>query len=175
MVRTRLVAQGLNCKEYSGICNAFKKIYLNEGPRVLFRGLTPTFIQVAPHAGVQFMCYKFFDGLYRTFVETDKSSYTFVGSTLAGSLSGLVAKVFIYPLDLMKKRLQIQGFKGNRNEFGKKFVCRNMFDGIFKIYSAEGILGLFKGLSPSLFKAVVTTALHFNTYELICKVLIQFH
>lgn len=175
MVRTRLVAQGLNSKEYSGICSAFRKIYLKEGIAVLFRGLSPTILQVAPHAGVQFMCYKFFDDLYRTFVGTDKSSYTFVGSTLAGSLSGLVAKVFIYPLDLMKKRLQIQGFKGNRKEFGKEFVCRNMFDCILKIYLAEGVLGLFKGLSPSLLKAVVTTALHFNTYELVCKVLIQFH
>jgi solute carrier family 25 thiamine pyrophosphate transporter 19 len=38
---------------------------------------------------------------------------------MCGSLAGLVAKVVVYPLDLSKKRLQVQGFEEARLHFGR--------------------------------------------------------
>lgn len=38
---------------------------------------------------------------------------------LAGSAAGFLAKAGIYPLDLAKKRLQVQGFEIARTKFGK--------------------------------------------------------
>ncbi|XP_044255563.1 mitochondrial thiamine pyrophosphate carrier [Tribolium madens] len=167
VVRTRLVAQSENHKVYSGILQAFTSILKNEGFFVLYRGIWPTFIQVAPHAGAQFMCYKLFDSIYKYLVNSQNTTLT--SSLVSGSLAGLFAKTVVYPFDLAKKRLQIQGFEQGRVEFGQFFKCRGLNDCLIRIYKVEGLSGLFKGLSPSLIKAVVTTALHFSSYELICK------
>ncbi|KAF2881021.1 hypothetical protein ILUMI_25169 [Ignelater luminosus] len=171
VVRTRLVAQSERNKLYLSVTGAFKHIIKNESVLVLYKGLLPTFIQVAPHAGVQFMCYKIFDGFYRSLVNIDNSVFTLPGSVVSGSLAGLVAKASIYPLDLVKKRMQIQGVEHHRREFGTVFVCKGMIDCFIKMYHTEGILGLFKGLNPSLVKAVVTTAIHFSSYECVCKII----
>lgn len=143
-------------------------IYFREGPIVLFRGLWPTLVQIAPHAGVQFMCYKLFDGWYKLLIQTNNET-TLSSSLVAGSLAGLCAKTSIYPFDLAKKRMQIQGFQEGRKSFGQTFHCKGLTDCLVKIYHMEGVPGYFKGLSPSLIKAVVTTALHFSSYEMICK------
>lgn len=165
------MAQSEQHKIYSGISDAAKQIYLKEGKTVFFRGLTPTIIQVAPHAGAHFMAYNVLDSIYRSSVGLDSKTYSALGSVFAGGFSGLFAKTVIYPLDLMKKRLQVQGFQNHRIGFGKQFVCRGLLDCLRHTMKEEGMLGLFKGLSPSLYKAVFSSALHFGAYELICKII----
>jgi hypothetical protein len=57
----------------------------------------------------------------------DNEEYVYVsgtGSLICGSLAGVCAKTFVYPLDVARKRLQIQGFQHARVGFGK--VC-NIF------------------------------------------------
>lgn len=145
-------------------------IVRKEGPHTLFRGLWPTLLQIGPHAGVQFMCYKIFNDLYKqTFTATTET--TLSSSLVAGSLAGLCAKTVIYPFDLAKKRMQIQGFEEGRKHFGTFFKCKGFVDCLIRMYHVEGIKGYFKGLGPSLIKAVATTALHFSSYEMICKFL----
>lgn len=41
------------------------------------------------------------------------------GTLSCGSLAGICSKFMIYPLDVAKKRLQIQGFESSRKGFGK--------------------------------------------------------
>lgn len=163
------MAQSEQQKIYKGVVEAGISILRNEGPFVLFRGLLPTVLQIGPHAGAQFMCYKIFSDLYLKVIKTD--STTLSSSLMAGSLAGLCAKAFIYPFDLTKKRMQVQGFEEGRKSFGRLFVCRGFNDCLIRIYQLEGLAGFFKGLSPSLIKAVCTTALHFSSYEMICKIL----
>ena len=38
---------------------------------------------------------------------------------MSGSAAGACAKVCVYPLDVLKKRLQIRGFEKARQQFGK--------------------------------------------------------
>jgi solute carrier family 25 thiamine pyrophosphate transporter 19 len=169
VVRTRLVAQSEKHRVYSGTLEAFTSILKNEGFLVLYRGILPTFIQVAPHAGTQFMCYKVFNNIYK--YVTNSTTTSLLNSLISGSLAGLCAKTVVYPLDLAKKRMQIQGFEKGRLVFGEFFKCKGLNDCLFRIYEIEGFYGLFKGLSPSLVKAVFTTALHFSSYEMICQFL----
>lgn len=169
VLRTRLVAQSEQEKVYKGITEACYKILNNEGPLVFYRGLWPTLLQVGPHAGVQFMCYKLFDNLYKVLVKTESTSLS--SSIFAGSLAGLCAKCSVYPFDLAKKRLQIQGFEEGRKSFGRTFKCKGLQDCLVQIYRVEGVPGFFKGLQPSLVKAIFASAAHFSTYEMICKAL----
>lgn len=168
VVRTRLVAQSENMLIYKGTFNAFNTIVLQEGFLALYKGFLPTIIQIAPHAGVQFMTFKFFEKIYRKYVSEsiEKRSDVFTSGIICGSLSGLCAKTAVYPFDLCRKRLQIQGF--DRKIFGENFVCNGLIDCFRKTYRYEGLFGLSKGLAPSLIKAAATGAMHFSTYDLIC-------
>lgn len=101
--------------------------------------------------------------MYSNFVHDSTTSVT--GALIAGSSAGLVAKTIVYPFDLVRKRLQIQGFQHGRKGFGIFFHCEGMLDCFALTYKREGVNGLFKGLVPSQVKAAATTALHFTIYE----------
>lgn len=88
-----------------------------------------------------------------------------INSLVAGCLAGLVAKSIVYPLDLARKRMQIQGFEQSRAGFGNFFRCNGLTDCLLTTKKHEGIIGLFKGLGPSQYKAALMTAFHFTFYE----------
>lgn len=130
---------------------------------MFFYGLSPTVLQVGPHTGLQFLCYKKLSEVYNNCF-TD-GAYSIYGSLVAGGGAGLIAKTIVYPADLARKRLQIQGFEQGRYGFGEFFTCRGLYNCIWKTTKKEGLPGLFKGLIPSQLKAALTTALHFAVYE----------
>ncbi|KAI4483739.1 hypothetical protein M0804_007999 [Polistes exclamans] len=94
-----------------------------------------------------------------------ETNISFYNSLLSGAMAGLMAKTIVYPMDLARKRLQIQGFKNGRKGFGKFFECKGLIDCFRVTIRDEGAKGLFKGLLPSQLKAAITTALHFTFYE----------
>ncbi|GFG33887.1 hypothetical protein Cfor_09858 [Coptotermes formosanus] len=171
VVRTRLVAQGER-KVYKNILHACTVIYTHEGPKAFFKGLSPTLIQIAPHTGAQFACYNIFTTIWKN-IEYAYLSGT--GSLLCGSLAGVCAKTFVYPFDVARKRLQIQGFQHGRVGFGKDFTCRGLLDCLWRTVQGETVMGLYKGLSPSILKAAFTTALYFGIYEQMCQVIAATH
>ncbi|KAF7992602.1 hypothetical protein HCN44_004946 [Aphidius gifuensis] len=165
-VRTRLVAQSSNSKIYTSHLSAYITMLKNESTKSLFRGLSPTLIQIAPHTGLQFFLYNLLTNICESFHnENDDNTKKILISMIAGSLSGLLSKTAIYPFDLARKRLQIQGFENGRIGFGKFFTCHSLIDCLIKTFKDEGITGLFKGLLPSQIKAASSTALHFTFYE----------
>lgn len=142
---------------------SFSLILRQESPRVFFFGLLPTLLQIAPHTGLQFAFYGFFTDLYKRY--SPGTDTNFYNSMLSGSAAGLIAKTIVYPFDLARKRLQIQGFQHGRKGFGKHFRCNGLLDCLSMTVREEGVRGLFKGLIPSQVKAAVTSALHFTAYE----------
>lgn len=162
-LRTRLVAQSNNNIVYKGIFHSCSSIVRHEHPKVFFFGLLPTLLQIAPHTGLQFAFYGLFTDIYKKLFDEDETG--FYNSMIAGSAAGLLAKTAIYPFDLSRKRLQIQGFQQGRKGFGKFFECKGLTDCIKLTIKTEGFRGLFKGLVPSQLKAATTTAIHFTVYE----------
>lgn len=172
-VRTRLIAEQKTVKAYTGFINAFTSIVKSEGPAALFKGLIPTLGQIAPHTGLQFAVYKLLtetvfnkiDFFQRPNSLTETIEASMIANLLAGSISGFVAKTAIYPFDLVKKRLQIQGFQHHRKGFGRQMYCNGSIDCIRRVISEEGLLGLYKGYWPSVLKTVLVSALHFALYD----------
>lgn len=120
-------------------------------------------MQIVPHTGLQFTFYAFFTDTYKKYY--NKTDISVDNSIISGSVAGLLAKTAVYPFDLSRKRLQIQGFKNGRNGFGTFFECKGFVDCLKLVIKKEGVTGLFKGLAPSQLKATMTTALHFTIYE----------
>ncbi|XP_055945712.1 mitochondrial thiamine pyrophosphate carrier-like [Argiope bruennichi] len=175
VMRTRLVAQG-EPKIYRSIVHAVVTMLRTEGPLSFWKGLTPTLVQIMPNAGAQFAFYRLFQGMWDyCFQHEATAAPGAVQSTFCGAASGITAKMFVYPLDLIKKRIQVQGFEEARKAFGSVRRYTGLIHCASCILKEEGILGLYKGFWPSLLKAACTTGSHFLYYEQTLKVLVYLH
>ncbi|KAF9100712.1 mitochondrial aspartate-glutamate transporter agc1 [Mortierella sp. GBA35] len=70
-----------------------------------------------------------------------KGSYGF----LLGSISGAVGATVVYPIDLVKTRMQNQ-----RSKVVGELLYKNSIDCFKKVIKNEGALGLYRGLGPQL-------------------------
>lgn len=162
VVRTRFIAQDKN-RGYKNLLEAFTIMVRTEGFRGLFRGLVPGVTAIAPNAAIQFGTYNFLLERYSVFMEQDLPSRHVI--LFAGMLSGIIAKSCIYPLDLTKKRLQIQQFQGSRQTFGKNITTTGMFDCLRQTFKKERMAGLYKGWAPAVIKSGAMSGLYFFFYE----------
>ncbi|XP_064477864.1 mitochondrial thiamine pyrophosphate carrier-like [Ornithodoros turicata] len=168
VIRTRLVAQA-EPKTYHTIHEAVVLMWQQEGPRAFYRGLLPTLLQIGPLSGFQFGFYHFFLHVWSMILHQDENITGIRKSVVCGALSGIVSKTLVYPLDLVKKRLQVQGFAvRDSRTFGS---YTGFLHCVHAIFVKEGFLGYFKGYLPSVLKATATTACHFAFYEAACELL----
>ncbi|EGT40109.1 hypothetical protein CAEBREN_03949 [Caenorhabditis brenneri] len=164
VIRTRLVAQKSGHAVYSGTMHAVRHIWEKEGVPGYFRGWIPSVVQIAPFTGMQFALYNCFMDLWPF------TGYESTGALFSGAMAGTVAKTVLYPLDMVRHRLQMNGFE--RAGFGK---TSNYSQGLFKtitmVVRNESWYGLFKGLWPSQIKAAANSGCAFLFYEMFCDLI----
>ncbi|XP_072044109.1 mitochondrial thiamine pyrophosphate carrier-like [Amphiura filiformis] len=178
VLRTRLIAQG-EPKTYTGTTQAIRLMYKEAGLRTFYKGLLPTLLQLFPYAGFQFGFYALFNSMWKYTIPKPKVDKQVTGrhktvisqAFVCGALSGLCAKAAIYPLDMLKKRLQVQGFEEARKSFGKVQHYNGLRHCVVAVIREEGVVGFYKGLAPSLLKAVSAAAIIFTSYEITCDIL----
>ncbi|CAI2725094.1 unnamed protein product [Schistosoma spindalis] len=186
VLRTRFIAQG-EPKTYGSMSHAAVSIITREGAQGFFRGLVPSLLLIAPQTGIQFAIYHSLNqminqGKYYLHPNLIDKSPQFhsgnrsvgpVQSLVSGGLAGIGSKCVIYPLDMVKKRMQVRGFEEARAQFGR-IPIRN--DGLFRclleIWQMEGASAFFKGLRPTLLKSFVSISCRFTVYEQICRFLL---
>ncbi|XP_023569936.1 mitochondrial thiamine pyrophosphate carrier isoform X2 [Octodon degus] len=154
---------------YKTLQDAVVTMYRTEGPLVFYKGLAPTLIAIFPYAGLQFSCYKSLKRAYDWAIPADGKQTGNLKNLLCGSGAGLISKTLTYPLDLFKKRLQVGGFEHARAAFGQVRSYRGLLDCTKQVLHEEGTHGFFKGLSPSLLKAALSTGFVFFWYEFFCN------
>ncbi|KAM4535349.1 mitochondrial thiamine pyrophosphate carrier [Fundulus diaphanus] len=172
-LRTRFAAQG-EPKVYSNLRYAVSTMWRSEGPLAFYRGLSPTLVAVFPYAGLQFSFYNVFKKLLAPPPKSRDSGGN-VRSLICGSGAGMISKTLTYPFDLFKKRLQVGGFEEARAHFGEVRTYRGLIDCAVQIAREEGVRGFFKGLSPSLLKAALSTGFTFFWYEFFLNVISNFN
>ena len=86
---------------------------------------------------------------------------------LSGALSGIVSKTAVYPMDVVRKRLQVQG--PSRKDYIidsiPEYATRSWFKCMKLIVEQEGVGSLYKGLTVSLIKVAPAISLTFMVYE----------
>jgi len=187
MMKTRKIAQ-LSSPDmrkskmyYSTTIASARCIWTVEGPRAFYKGLTPQLVSMVPFSALAFGFYEF---LTQTCYKANLNTYTtaednqkylgFYSKCVCSALSGVVAKSLTYPLDTIRKRLQVQGFELGRIGMGETPTYSGMKDCFVKIFQVEGYRGFFKGLVPGNLKAALSTLLYFQLYEVFKKKISKF-
>ncbi|XP_055376549.1 mitochondrial thiamine pyrophosphate carrier-like [Condylostylus longicornis] len=170
VLRTRLIAQD-HGEGYRNSFHGMSNIIKTEGIRGLYRGINPSLIQIMPLMGTNFMVYKMLKDVIAKTLKIDPVEIPSLALMIIGGISGTVSKTIVYPFDLVKKRLQIQGFHKHRKTFGKNVEYNSILHCFRLTVAQEGFLGLFKGMTPTLLKSGWVTALNFCFYDKIIDIL----
>jgi|TARA_B110000971_G_scaffold206225_1_gene229306 solute carrier family 25 phosphate transporter 23/24/25/41 len=164
LVRTRLAAQ-TTTKHYSGLTNALVTIAKEEGIRGLYRGLAPTLAGVGPNLAINFAAYETFRRVASEKVGKDENGVQLIPpwavSLVCGSSAAVVSATATYPLDLVRRRLQM--VKTNRIG-GARVTIVNTFA---QVYAKEGFVGFYRGIVPEYAKVVPGVSITYATYELL--------
>ncbi|OPB46799.1 Mitochondrial deoxynucleotide carrier protein [Trichoderma guizhouense] len=168
LLRTRFAAQGRH-RVYSSLRGALWDIYRDEGPKGFFRGLGPALGQIIPFMGIFFASY---EGLRLQLGHLHLPWGS--GDATAGIVASVVAKTAVFPLDLVRKRIQVQGPTRSKYVYKDIPIYTSAVRGIQSIYRTEGLRGLYKGLPISLVKAAPSSAITLWTYERSLKLLMSF-
>jgi solute carrier family 25 (mitochondrial thiamine pyrophosphate transporter), member 19 len=147
LLRTRFAAQGSE-RIYTGLFSSLRDISQHEGPSGFFRGLSAAVGQIVPYMGLFFMSYEFLHQYIG-----GKTLPFGSGDATAGIFASIFAKTAVFPLDLVRKRLQVQGptraryIHTNIPEYN-----RGVIRALAMIWSKEGYRGWYRGLTVSLIK-----------------------
>ncbi|KAJ5223010.1 Mitochondrial thiamine pyrophosphate carrier 1 [Penicillium citrinum] len=166
LLRTRFAAQGPE-RVYKSLFSSVVEISRHEGPAGFFRGCSAAVAQIVPYMGLFFTAY---ENLRPTMAQWDYLPFG-TGDAAAGVVASVLAKTGVFPLDLVRKRLQVQGPTRTR------YVHRNIpeYDGVVRsivmILRTQGVRGLYRGLTVSLFKAAPASAVTMWTYERALKLI----
>ncbi|GJN18593.1 hypothetical protein PR202_gb05767 [Eleusine coracana subsp. coracana] len=130
---------------YNGIKDVFKTVYKEEGARSLYRGVGPTLIGILPYAGLKFYIY---EDLKSRVPEDYKKSVILKLS--CGALAGLFGQTLTYPLDVVRRQMQVQRKQAQSTTDG--FHITGTFQGLLLIIRCQGWRQLFAGLSLNYVK-----------------------
>ncbi|KAK0830592.1 mitochondrial thiamine pyrophosphate transporter [Friedmanniomyces endolithicus] len=160
LLRTRFAAQGTE-RVYTGLIASIRDISRHEGPDGFFRGLPAGIAQIVPNMGLFFAFYESFKPL-----AADIHLPFGSGDALAGIASSILSKSAVFPLDTVRKRLQVQGpTRGKYFGSAKMPAYRGVMGTVRAIVQKEGWRGLYRGLGVSLVKAAPASAVTMWTYE----------
>ncbi|XP_048325803.1 uncharacterized protein LOC107413827 isoform X3 [Ziziphus jujuba] len=112
---------------------------------------------VGPSIAISFSVYEMLRSFWKSHRPNDS---TIVVSLACGSLSGIASSTATFPLDLVRRRKQLEGAGG------RALVYTTGLYGTFRhIIQTEGFRGLYRGILPEYYKVVPGVGICFMTYE----------
>uniref|UniRef100_A0A2P2ISW1 Grave disease carrier protein n=1 Tax=Rhizophora mucronata TaxID=61149 RepID=A0A2P2ISW1_RHIMU len=117
LVRTKLAYQvvssakmnfnsGISSEQvYRGILDCFSKTCKESGLRGLYRGVAPSLYGIFPYAGLKFY---FYEEMKRHVPKEHEKDI--VVKLVCGSVAGLLGQTFTYPLDVVRRQMQVMCF-----------------------------------------------------------------
>ncbi|KAH8697102.1 mitochondrial carrier domain-containing protein [Talaromyces proteolyticus] len=163
-VRIRLQAQPHGAgRLYSGPIDCVRKISAHNGAlRGLYRGEVVTIFREAQAYGFWFLAFEYMmnQDAKRNNIKREEISSLKVATY--GGLAGEALWLSSYPFDVIKSKMQTDGF-------GAEQKYKSMTDAFRKTVAAEGYGALWRGLGPTLLRAMPVSAGTFATVELVMR------
>jgi len=150
--RTYLSLQ-TNKNKFNGITDALRKIPI----RQLYQGSKMSLLGFGGFSGLQYTSFYYINSIVKdTMFET---------RLVSGAIAGIFSVSITYPTDLIRRRLQLQGFDNSVPQYtGILDCCR-------KIFKTEGIIGFYRGLTATWLKTGPAVAIQFWTIGKLNKLL----
>ncbi len=136
-----------------------------------YRGFSPTLAGMLPYAGMSFLTHDTAgDWLrrpalapYTTIANPNHASSAppilrYWAELIAGGFAGLVSQTASYPLEVIRRRMQVGGAVGDGHRLG-------MAETAATVWRERGWRGFFVGLGIGYFKVVPMAAVSFYVYE----------
>jgi len=142
--------------EPASIMPAVTKIWKQDGLLGFFRGNGLNVVKVSPESAIKFYA---FEMLKKVIGEAhgNKSDIGTAGRLVAGGTAGAIAQAAIYPMDLIKTRLQTCPSEGGKVP---KLGTLTM-----NIWVQEGPRAFYRGLVPSLLGMIPYAAIDLTAYD----------
>ncbi|EEH47324.2 uncharacterized protein PADG_03422 [Paracoccidioides brasiliensis Pb18] len=142
-----------------------KKMWTTNGFHSFFRGLPLGLIGMFPYAAIDLMTFEYLKvtlltrktRLYHCH-EDDVPLSNFTTGAI-GALSGALGASIVYPMNVLRTRLQAQGTVLHSPTY------TGIVDVTRKTLRAEGIRGLFRGITPNLLKVAPSVSISYVVYE----------
>ncbi|KZS97948.1 mitochondrial carrier [Sistotremastrum niveocremeum HHB9708] len=139
------------------LIQAAKRLWGLGGTRAYYRGLTIGLVGVFPYSAIDMST---FEALKLAYIKSTGKQDPGVLATLGfGSISGSVGATSVYPLNLVRTRLQASGSTGHPQQY------TGIWDVAAKTMEREGWRGFYRGLLPTLAKVVPAVSISYVVYE----------
>ncbi|KAK6070630.1 hypothetical protein SCUP234_10108 [Seiridium cupressi] len=160
-VRIRLQTQPHGAARlYSGPLDCVRKLSAHQGVlKGLYRGEAVTIIREAQAYGVWFLAFEYMMNSHAARNKIDRKEIPPYMVAFYGGLAGEALWLGSYPFDVVKSKMQTDGF-------GSTQKYKTMRDCFAQIWRAEGMRGFWKGIGPTLLRAMPVSAGTFATVEL---------
>merc|ERR1719446_417531 len=138
-----------------------REVYAKERSiHALYSGAGISMIGAALYCGIKFASYDTCkDFSSKTLLPNPEGSPSAFHRALSGGLAGLLAQTFVYPVDVIRRRLQTGGADAKARYPG--FVS-----GLWRLYQDEGFArGLYRGLSLNYIKTVPNTTVYLALFD----------
>ncbi|XP_056639554.1 probable mitochondrial glutathione transporter SLC25A40 [Diorhabda sublineata] len=152
---------------FNGTIDAFIKISRNEGILSLWSGLSPTLVLALPATIVYFVVYEqlknHFKDKYR---EKIKNVNVYQIQTplwiplVSGGVARIISVSLVSPLELFRTKMQSQ-----------KLSYLELNQALKTLVKQDGLIGLWRGIFPTLYRDVPFSAIYWMNYETIKSVM----
>jgi len=165
-IRIRLQIQSNDNRIYSGPLDAVRKILRSNGIAGIYKGQVPTFAREAIGYGAYFWAYEKL--VQREMAQKGilRDQISPLNAVLYGAAAGYALWACIYPIDMIKSRIQTDGFSA---EDGRKY--NSTLDCVRKVWRTEGIKAFTRGLTPTLIRSPFANGATFLGFELASRAL----
>lgn len=160
-VRIRLQTQPHgSARLYNGPFDCIRKLSAHEGVlRGLYRGEVVTIFREAAAYGTWFLTFEYLMNADITRNAYKREDVSSLKVATYGGLAGEALWIASYPFDVVKSKMQTDGF-------GEGMQFKSMRDCFGQTWRAEGMRGFWKGIGPTLLRAMPVSAGTFATVEL---------
>ncbi|KAH9743103.1 hypothetical protein KPL70_003188 [Citrus sinensis] len=144
LVKTRLQTYVCEGGKVPKIGAMSRDILVQEGPRAFYRGLVPSLLGIIPYAGIDLAAYESFKEMSKKYILHDSEPGPLV-QLGCGTFSGALGATCVYPLQVVRTRMQAQ-------RMNTESAYTGMSDVFKRTFKSEGLRGFYKGLFPNLLK-----------------------
>ncbi|CCC09675.1 hypothetical protein SMACR_03708 [Sordaria macrospora] len=162
-VRIRLQAQPHGAgRLYSGPLDCVRKLSKQAGGVLpgLYRGEVVTVLREAQAYGLWFLAFEWLMNADAARNKIDRKEIPSYKIALYGGLAGEALWLGSYPLDVVKSKMQTDGFGAGQQKY------KNMRDCFAQTFRQEGMRGFWKGIGPTLLRAMPVSAGTFAVVEM---------